>query len=271
MMATSASGGEQQLVQTRLRRDLVDHWAIPNGARVLEIGCGQGDTTVVLAEAVGEAGKVVAVDVADPSYGAPVSIGASARHITQGPLGDRVEFRFEFDPLDPANAFRPDAFDALVFAHCTWYFGSLGQLTETLRTVRPWAKRLCLSEWDIEPRSIDQFGHFLAVLIQGQVEALKAASLANVRTPYSRETLHGILQASGWSITSERPIDSSPLADASWETAACLERSLQEAANLDMPPKALALLATQLDVLAQLAARSGQLSLPSYSIVAERA
>ncbi len=60
-------------------------WQIPAGARVLEIGCGQGDTTAVLADAVGSAGRVIAVDIADPSYGAPVTIGESARHLSDGP------------------------------------------------------------------------------------------------------------------------------------------------------------------------------------------
>ena len=36
---------------------------------MLEIGCGQGDTTVVLADAVGENGSVVALDPGSPDYG----------------------------------------------------------------------------------------------------------------------------------------------------------------------------------------------------------
>ena len=39
------------------------------GSRVLEIGCGQGDTTVVLAELVGEEGKVIGVDPGPLDYG----------------------------------------------------------------------------------------------------------------------------------------------------------------------------------------------------------
>ena len=36
---------------------------------MLEIGCGQGDTTVALADAVGEEGSVVALDPGRPDYG----------------------------------------------------------------------------------------------------------------------------------------------------------------------------------------------------------
>lgn len=51
------------------RLDLIAFWGIQPGSRVLEIGCGQGDCTVVLAEAVGEGGHVDAVDPGAPDYG----------------------------------------------------------------------------------------------------------------------------------------------------------------------------------------------------------
>ena len=55
--------------QTRHRLVLLQHWNIPSGTKVLELGCGQGDCTTVLASAVGEQGGVVAVDPADLDYG----------------------------------------------------------------------------------------------------------------------------------------------------------------------------------------------------------
>ena len=180
---------------------------------------------------------MIAVDLAEPSYGAPITIGDSAAHLSEGPLGSRIKFRYGFDVLDPENAFPGDAFDAIVLAHCTWYFESLEQLSETLRTIAPWAPTLHLSEWDLEPRAIDQTAHLLAVLIQGQIEAWKPESTANVRTPYSRETLRRLLAETGWAVESETLIDASELDDAAWEIAACLEESLPEAASLELPPR----------------------------------
>jgi predicted methyltransferase len=55
--------------QTLHRLVLLEHWNITTGSHVLELGCGQGDCTTVLASAVGEQGKVVAVDPADLDYG----------------------------------------------------------------------------------------------------------------------------------------------------------------------------------------------------------
>jgi predicted methyltransferase len=56
--------------QTLHRLVLLQHWNIPVGSKVLELGCGQGDCTIVLAHAVGEQGSVVAVDPAELDYGA---------------------------------------------------------------------------------------------------------------------------------------------------------------------------------------------------------
>lgn len=60
---------EIQHSQTLHRLALLQHWNIPAGCKVLELGCGQGDCTTVLANAVGEQGRVVAVDPADLEYG----------------------------------------------------------------------------------------------------------------------------------------------------------------------------------------------------------
>lgn len=55
--------------QTLHRQTLVREWQITAGAKVLELGCGQGDCTTVLADAVGPEGKVIAVDPASLDYG----------------------------------------------------------------------------------------------------------------------------------------------------------------------------------------------------------
>lgn len=59
-----------QKAQTIHRLELLQHWNIYTGSKILELGCGQGDCTAVLASAVGEEGRVVAVDPADLDYGA---------------------------------------------------------------------------------------------------------------------------------------------------------------------------------------------------------
>lgn len=63
-----------QLPQTAHRIEVVKAWEVElDGRNVLEIGCGQGDASVVLASAVGQ-GRVTAWDPADPEYGASSSV-----------------------------------------------------------------------------------------------------------------------------------------------------------------------------------------------------
>jgi SAM-dependent methyltransferase len=49
---------------------LLTHLGLTGGESVLEIGCGTGALTLPLAEAVGELGRVVAVDISEPMLGA---------------------------------------------------------------------------------------------------------------------------------------------------------------------------------------------------------
>lgn len=76
-----------QYSQTLHRLELLQLWNIHPGSKVLEIGCGQGDCTTVLAHAVGEQGRVVAIDPAELDYGAsfplstPPSVPASKRTV----------------------------------------------------------------------------------------------------------------------------------------------------------------------------------------------
>jgi ubiquinone/menaquinone biosynthesis C-methylase UbiE len=58
-----------QVGQTEHRINLVLKWGVAEGDHVLELGCGQGDCTAVLATAVGEKGTVTAIDPAPPEYG----------------------------------------------------------------------------------------------------------------------------------------------------------------------------------------------------------
>ena len=121
------------------------------------------------------------------------------------------------------------------------------------------------------PSKLDQVGHLMAVLIQGQVEAFKKESHANIRTPYSRETLKSILWDTSWNVASESLLDASDLDDGRWEIAACLTESIREAEALHLSPKVQELLRSQVDILRRFDKQGGNRSLPSYSIVAERA
>ncbi|MFB7915363.1 class I SAM-dependent methyltransferase [Streptomyces sp. NPDC056061] len=268
VMAASDADPRVQLAQTRYRAELVSGWDVRAGASVLEIGCGQGDMTAVLAEAVGPRGRIVAVDIADPLYGAPVTLGRSAQRLKATPLGSRIDFRFGLDVLDESVAFSANEFDHVVLAHCSWYFASPEQLRGTLARIRRWARSLCFAEWDLEPRSADQLPHLLAVLVQGQTEAGGSRGEGNVRTPFSREALLRALPTTGWDVGPIRVVDTSALQDADWEIDAC-GRLLVDADRMAELPRAVRdLVLSQADVLRSLARDHGNTPLPAYALTA---
>ncbi|MFC5662663.1 class I SAM-dependent methyltransferase [Kitasatospora misakiensis] len=267
-MAAADVSADIQLAQTRYRAALVSNWGIPAGASVLEVGCGQGDMTAVLAEAVGPRGRVVAVDIADPSYGAPVTLGQSAEHLKATPLGSRIDFRFGVDVLDEAVAFPDNGFDYAVLAHCSWYFASLDQLREILARVRRWSRNLCFAEWDLAPRSADQLPHLLAVLIQGQIEAGGSRGEGNVRTPFSRESLLRVLPATGWAPVPGQAVDTTDLQDSDWEVDACTSLLDDVDRMAELPQAVRDLVLSQADVLRSLAKERGNTPLSAYSLTA---
>lgn len=267
LLANSAHGFDSQLVQTRYRLSLVDQWPISAGSRVLEVGCGQGDMTVVLADAVGPTGHVTAVDSADADYGSPTNLGEAAGFLRAGPLGGQLDIQLGVDLLDPATEYPPDSFDYAVLAHCAWYFASVEQLRATLARIRPWASRLLLAEWSLTPHAMEQVPHLLAVLIQGQLEAAGTASGGNVRTPVSVATMRRIVTAAGWRITELAPTRTRHLQDADWEIALAL--GVAEIA--DAPPRVKAFAAQQVELLLALRGNRGNRPLPGYRLLAERA
>lgn len=259
-----------QDAQTNYRRTLVQNWHLPVGAKLLEVGCGQGDMTAVLADAVGPDGHVTAVDIAPESYGAPQTLGQALSALQESVLGDRIKFQLEFDVLAPTVSFPPDAFDGAVLVHSSWYFQSPDHLGRTLSRLRDWAKTLYFVEWDIEPRLYAQTSHMMAAMIQGQVEAFKGQSEANIRTPLSAETLRRSMESQGWKVVRTDRVETLGLQDADWEISHTLGPVREEIPSLAIPERAKSHLQEQLEVLGKLALKSGNQTLDAFSVIATR-
>ncbi|CAD0090950.1 unnamed protein product [Aureobasidium vineae] len=221
--------------QTLHRLVLLEHWNIRAGSRTLELGCGQGDCTIVLASAVGEEGRVIAVDPADLDYGAPYTLGQAQHHITQSPLGGRITW-VQQSPLDylsslsyPASASGGKDFDATVLAHCLWYFPSPSLILDTFRALKQHSKRLLVAEWSLVATHPSAQPHVLAALAQAALECRKPKSESNVRTVLGPKRLTELALAAGWQLEHETRVQPSEgLLDGQWEVSACLSTSFEQ-------------------------------------------
>ncbi|MBO0601750.1 class I SAM-dependent methyltransferase [Sporosarcina sp. E16_3] len=269
-MASNVDMGIIQQIQTEHRLKLVEFWGIKEGGNVLEIGCGQGDTTAALAYIVGEKGFVHGIDIASPDYGAPITVGDSARYLKQSKLGKQLEMEFNVDVLAVEIDFPENSFDYIVFSHCSWYLKSFEELEGIVKKVRKWGKTLCFAEWDSRIQMIEQYPHFLAVLIQSQYECFKESSLSNVRTLFTPADVKRAVENVGWTITNEQSIHSTQLQDAKWEIAMTLADYKEEINNLvDLPGKLKSLIQSEVMLLEEAQKNHAIKPLSTYVFIAE--
>ncbi|MBT2282743.1 class I SAM-dependent methyltransferase [Paenibacillus polymyxa] len=259
-----------QYIQTEHRMKLGLFWGIQEGNRILEIGCGQGDTTAVLAHLVGEHGYVHGVDIAPEDYGAPLTVGEAAAKLRRSPLGDRIRMDYDFDILSDQAQFAENEFDVIVLSHCSWYLKSFDELAQILSKVRTWGHQLCFAEWDARVTDVSQLSHWLSVLIQSQVECYKENSFSNVRTLFTPEDIQELVSAAGWTMKEETTIHSPELQDGRWETEMTLAEAPVELKLLPILDKVKTLLLSELKLLRTHHASGLGSPLGTYAIVANK-
>ncbi|WP_277584859.1 class I SAM-dependent methyltransferase [Psychrobacillus antarcticus] len=259
-----------QTVQTEHRLKLVDFWNIKAGTKVLEIGCGQGDTTAVLAHIVGETGFVHGIDIAPPDYGSPVTLGDSINFLKNSSLGNRIKVDFEMDILSAEVDFPEKYFDYIVLSHCSWYLKSPEEFLEILKKIKKWTNILCFAEWDTRVQTDEQLPHFLSVLIQAQYECFAESSLSNVRTLFTPKDIQQIAGNASWEIISEKTIDSTHLQDGKWEIDATLTdyKELIES-DSHLPAKYKALIQSEMYLLEDVRNQSKVPSMNTYAFIAK--
>lgn len=206
-------GDQIQHVQLQHRLELVQAFDIQEGMRILEIGCGQGDTTVALADAVGETGFVVAVDIASRDYGAPSTLGEATDLIKKSILGERISFHFEMD-IDRLKLTEP--FDAAVLSHCSWYFKQPKDLLHCFKLLRNSTKRICFAEWDLDFTDLSQRSHFCAATIQALYSNF-ISNEGNIQNLFNKVQVQKLLEQAGFAIENQLVIEAAYLQDAIWE------------------------------------------------------
>lgn len=202
-----------QRTQLKHRLQLVKAFKIEEGMKVLEIGCGQGDTTVALADAVGEHGHILAIDIAPRDYGAPVTLGDATDTIKKSVLGKRITFQFETDFL---NLKLSESYDVVVLSHCSWYFKNPDMLLHYFKKIKTVAKRICFAEWDLDYTLIPQRAHFCAANILALYAAFYEDE-GNIQNLFHKTQIKHFLIDAGFTMEHEQPVDATYLQDGGWE------------------------------------------------------
>ncbi|PBK62072.1 S-adenosyl-L-methionine-dependent methyltransferase [Armillaria solidipes] len=202
---------QAQLQSTEHRLAILSKWDIPKGAKVLELGCGQGDCTAVLAELVSPNGHVTAVDPGSLDYGSPYTLGQAQNNISSSMLGPRITWKH----ADPTEFLENDdgEYDIAVLVLCTWYFASPEVLSDMLLTLaKSKVDKVCIAEWSLS--SAQAQSHILATLAQAAVQYHKPSSSSNIRTLFSPAVLEASaieaglkLQSSSILIPAENVLD----------------------------------------------------------------
>ena len=191
------------------RMALVEFWAPQLGDRILEVGCGHGDTTVALAEAVGESGQVTAIDKAGPSRGGSTTLSEAHSYIESSDAGLRIEFRLSTDFLGSGLEFAPRGVDLIVFSHRSWYMRSVDELEQSFARARQWGNRLGYAEWDLRPSDLKQLPHLLSALLQIQIRTISEAGPGNIYSLVSPHQAGAAAERAGWQLERDRVIGTS--------------------------------------------------------------
>ncbi|KAK7708116.1 hypothetical protein SLS64_006938 [Diaporthe eres] len=224
------NGLASEAAQAAHRINILNSWGpdvIKPGSRVLEIGCGQGNCTAVLAEAVGPAGHVDACDPAPPDYGAPFTLAEAQKHLSESEIGSRITWH-SGKPWEPAapdqqgTAVSDRKWDVVVLAHCVWYFKGRDELSHILGDLKSRLTeggKVCIAEYALHATEKAAWPHVLAALAQGTLQALRSEeSHENIQVPLSPHQIKLVARDQAWRLDHEAVlVPEDGLLDGSWE------------------------------------------------------
>ncbi|KAJ3497284.1 hypothetical protein NLG97_g2015 [Lecanicillium saksenae] len=198
---------EHNIAALEHRQRLIQAWSIPQGSSILEIGPGQGDFTVCLADAVGPTGKVVAVDPAPLDWGTP-SYATSRAFVMASPLGPRIEFVKE-DPIKYLESLPNDikSFDFIAFCHSIWYFSHPSILPSMLSASKNRIGAALIGEYSMSTTQPAAVPHVLTALAANAIEAFRGEeSERNIRAALTPAQMEKCADETGWSLSTQQLI-----------------------------------------------------------------
>ncbi|GKT51876.1 methyltransferase ustM [Colletotrichum spaethianum] len=205
------------LPQLAHRLRLAALWSIAPSTKVLDIGCGQGDSSLALSHVVGPP-----TPDGDNTTGAGAASGA---------------------PPGPGHADAPAylasnpsaSFDTAALCHSLWYFPSRAAVVALFEALYSsgQVKRLCFAEYALTARTPSQKPHEMAVAAQKRFHALRedrglTLHQANVRGALDPEEMVALAQEAGWKLVERGVVDTPGLLDGRWEVGAVVDPSWAE-------------------------------------------
>ncbi|ATY60321.1 SAM-dependent methyltransferase [Cordyceps militaris] len=193
----------------KLRLATIQTWGVREGDHLVDIGCGQGESSLALATVVGDRGHVSAIDPAPLDYGDPFNMREAHDHIRQSALGPRVSFYQADAPSFLADQ-RPDRpLDGAVLCQSLFYFPDERQVKSLFMTLRgAGISPVYVSEWSYAPSSETQAAHVLATTAQALYYRYKPAARIgvreqNVRAGVDQQAILRAAKAAGYRIARE--------------------------------------------------------------------
>ena len=166
------------------RRQMVNDLNIKPGDLILDLGCGPGLWTVLLAEKVGPNGKVIGID------SAPELLNYAIKNLKKEPLRDLIEFK-KADFVD--IPYRDDIFDLVFFGNCFAYVSNHSQILAEMKRVTKPGGRIAAKDFDggvfiVHPIDPDLTMKIMAAAAR----VLKENPLEPIFDNYTGRKMHGL-------------------------------------------------------------------------------
>ncbi|WP_437908318.1 class I SAM-dependent methyltransferase [Sorangium sp. So ce327] len=176
---------------------LIDEGFPGEGGRVLDVGCGAGATSLVMARRLGPAGLCLGVDISGPLVAA-----ARARAAAEG-LASAAFVQADAQ----THAFEQGTFDAVISRFGVMFFDDPAAAFANIRRAARRKAKLSFVAW----RSADE-NPFMTEAARAAAPLLPSLRVPDPDAPgpfafADRERVQRILDASGWADVDIRPID----------------------------------------------------------------